>query len=73
MELTKQSLIATDRLNLLVALFLPLATLASVLGMNLSSGLNQGDPRLFYGVTAAGCLLGLGVLRYVRGGDRWGS
>lgn len=68
MELSKQSLIATDRLNLLVALFLPLATLASVLGMNLSHGLNPHDPLVFYGVTAAGCLLGLGVLRYVRGG-----
>ncbi len=68
MELTKQSLVATNRLNLLVALFLPLATIASVLGMNLDHGFDRKDPRVFFGVVLFGVLLGIGVLRYIQGG-----
>jgi Mg2+ and Co2+ transporter CorA len=68
MELAKQSVIATNRLNLLVALFLPLATIASVLGMNLSHGINKDDPRYFMAVVVFGILLGIGVLCYIRSG-----
>jgi Mg2+ and Co2+ transporter CorA len=70
MELTKQSVIATNRLNLIVALFLPLATIASVLGMNLSHGLNTDDPRYFLIILLLGILMGLGVLKYIQNGTK---
>jgi hypothetical protein len=68
MELTKQSVIATNRLNFLVALFLLLATIASVLGMNLSHGINKDDPLHFFAVVVFGILLGVEVLWYIRNG-----
>lgn len=53
---------ASYRLNVLAAIFLPIATAGAVFGMNLNSGLNGAyDPWLFWGVLVAGVLIGLGV------------
>lgn len=53
---------ASYRLNVLAAIFLPIATAAAVFGMNLNSGLEGAyDPWLFWGVLVAGVVIGLGV------------
>lgn len=47
------------RLNLLVALFLPLTAIASVFGMNLVSGLEEvRTPALFWGILGVGLVMG---------------
>ncbi len=54
--------VAGHRLNTLAALFLPTATLAAVLGMNLPNGLESVAPPLpFLGAVFAGAVMGLGV------------
>ncbi|MCA9795156.1 MAG: hypothetical protein KC910_25280 [Candidatus Eremiobacteraeota bacterium] len=51
--------VSGHRLNLLAAMFLPMATLASVLGMNLKTGLENSDPPyLFLAALALGAFLG---------------
>ncbi len=50
---------AGHRLNLLAAIFFPLTAVGSVLGMNLTSGLESSHPLLFWAVFAGGLLLGL--------------
>lgn len=53
---------ASYRLNLLAAIFLPIATAASVFGMNLHSGLEERfDPWLFWGVLVIGVAVGIMV------------
>ena len=53
---------ASYRLNVLAAIFLPIATAAAVFGMNLHSGLEGAyDPWLFWGVLVVGVLIGLVV------------
>jgi len=53
---------ASYRLNVLAAIFLPIATAAAVFGMNLDSGLEGAyDPWLFWGVLVVGVLIGFGV------------
>lgn len=55
-----QMAIAAHRLNLLAALFFPLATIATVLGMNLKNGLEETAPPIPLLVTAiAGVVLGV--------------
>ncbi|TWT88424.1 CorA-like Mg2+ transporter protein [Pseudobythopirellula maris] len=64
----RQSL-AAHRLNKLVALFLPLATLGGVLGMNMSNGLEKLDarhaPLPIIGVLLVGLVMGLLLSIYV--------
>lgn len=50
---------AQHKLNILAALTLPLMTVATVFGMNLQSGLENGRVLLFWAVFAAGLVLGL--------------
>lgn len=49
---------AAHRLNLVVALFLPLTAIASVFGMNLASGLETASKSLFWTFLAVGLALG---------------
>jgi len=57
---TYEMAVATHRLNLLVALFFPIATLSSILGMNVVHGLeNARSPQTFYMVLGAGLAAGL--------------
>ena len=54
---------SAHRLNLLVAFFFPLATLATVFGMELHSGLNDvGHPGPFLLICLLGLLLGIALL-----------
>jgi hypothetical protein len=60
--------VASHRLNLLVALFFPIATLSSIFGMNMAHGLeNTAAPETFYAVLVvglvAGLILAIGVAR----------
>lgn len=61
----QQMLLASHRLNLLAAVFLPVGALAGVLGMNLRTGLEElHAPWLFLGATA----LALGAGWWIRRG-----
>lgn len=63
--------VAGHRLNTLVAVFFPVATLASVLGMNLKSGLESFPPPLpFLCVLVAGAVLGAIVKGWLQGPSR---
>ncbi len=51
--------LSSHRLNLLVALFLPMSALGSIFGVNLAHGLeNTGKPFLFWGFIAASFVFG---------------
>jgi hypothetical protein len=51
--------LAGHRLNVLAAIFFPIATLASIFGMNLNHGLGeQGDPTLFWGLVLGSVICG---------------
>ena len=52
---------AAHRLNILAAIFLPLATLSSAFGMNLASGLESTTPLIFWTVLLLGAGLGVGI------------
>jgi Mg2+ and Co2+ transporter CorA len=52
--------VAAHRLNLLVAIFFPIATLSTIFGMNLTHGLESyNKPVAFWGVLLVGFLCGL--------------
>jgi Mg2+ and Co2+ transporter CorA len=55
--------VSAHRLNVLVALFFPIATITAIFGMNFNHGLEAFDrghsPWLLIGVTIAGLFLGL--------------
>ncbi len=52
--------VASHRLNVLVALFFPIATVSTVFGMNLPHGLEHfGGPAAFWGVLGASFIAGL--------------
>ncbi len=52
--------VAAHRLNLLAAIFLPIATLSAIFGMNLEHGLDVvGNPLAFWGVLLVGVVSGL--------------
>jgi Mg2+ and Co2+ transporter CorA len=52
--------VAAHRLNLLVAMFFPIATLSTIFGMNLTHGLEvYNTPAAFWGVLLAGFVCGL--------------
>jgi Mg2+ and Co2+ transporter CorA len=77
-QLSRQALRASHRLNILAALFFPMMTVSSLLGMNLAHGLNPNSPIIFWTVFAAGLLLGLAIMAWVlhpgkSGGNRQGS
>lgn len=53
---------ASHRLNVLAALFFPLATIASLLGMNVPTGLEDSPaPWTFLGILMLGAMIGVGV------------
>jgi Mg2+ and Co2+ transporter CorA len=57
---------ATHRLNVMAALFLPLATIAAVFGMNLPHGFEQVDnPMPFMLVLFAGMSMGIVVKAFI--------
>src|SRR5687768_6964087 len=56
---TYQMAVSSHRLNVLAAIFLPLATLAAVLGMNLRHGWENSDPSAFWIAVAVGAFAGL--------------
>lgn len=63
--------LAGHRLNILAAVFLPMATLASLLGMNLPHGLEGWNPPLpFFLSIALGAALGVGVRGWLSGVDK---
>ncbi len=62
---------AGHRLNTLAAVFLPMATLASLLGMNLPHGFENWSPPLpFFLAIALGAALGIGVRGWLSGVDK---
>jgi len=56
---------SSQRLNLLLAFFLPLTAAASVIGMNLKHGLDDKSQAVFWTVVGACLVLGLGVVAIV--------
>ena len=56
---------AQHRLNILVALFFPLMTVATIFGMNLVHGFEKQATSLFWAVLSGGLLLGLFLMRWV--------
>ncbi len=64
-DLSKEALRASHRLNLLAALFFPLTALTSVFGMNMSSGLDDGGPILFWLIFAVGVATGFIMKNWV--------
>jgi len=57
-RLTIQSLHFSDRLNILMAIFLPLTAITSVFGMNLPSGLENSPTIFFWLIFSGGIFLG---------------
>jgi hypothetical protein len=64
-RLSLKSVRTAQRLNLLAAIFLPLTALASVFGMNLSSGLENSSPIVFWLIFGLGVLAGLGLRTWI--------
>ena len=62
--LTREALRASHRLNILIALFLPLTAIGSIFGMNLVSGLDT-IPHLFWLALFLGLLLGGALVGWV--------
>jgi hypothetical protein len=56
---TYQMAVSSHRLNILAAIFLPLATISSVLGMNIHHGWENAEPPAFWIAVAIGALAGL--------------
>ena len=61
---------AAHRLNVMAAIFFPIATLATIFGMNLQSGLEDVGPVLFWVVLLLGVLVGAVVKESVVGSSR---
>ena len=58
-ERSYEMAVSAHRLNLLAALFFPIATISAVFGMNLSHGLVGGGPATFWTILAASLVCGL--------------
>jgi hypothetical protein len=56
---TYQMALSAHRLNVLAAIFLPLATISSVLGMNLRHGWENADPSAFWVAVGIGAVAGV--------------
>jgi len=62
----EQQAVASHRLNIIAALFLPLATVAAIFGMNVSHGLEHlFEPWLFWIVLVFGMVMGFFVKAFV--------
>jgi hypothetical protein len=66
-KLSKEALLASHRLNILAALFLPLTAITSLFGMNFPSGIPANGPAVFWLVFAGGLVLGLFVKSWMLG------
>lgn len=64
-ELSLAALGASDRLNIIAALFLPVTALASIFGMNLINGWETVPGLAFWSVLIVGIMLGIGVRHWV--------
>jgi Mg2+ and Co2+ transporter CorA len=60
-----QTAAAQNKLNIMAAMTFPIMALATVLGMNLTSGLEDRSPLLFIGILTTGVIMGLLVKRWV--------
>lgn len=58
-RLSTRGIQIATRLNILMAVFLPLTALASIFGMNARSGLEESMPGLFWSILFAGVFLGV--------------
>ena len=56
---------AQHKLNVLAAITFPLMALATLLGMNLTHGFEEGSPAIFWSVLAAGFIIGFFVKSWV--------
>ncbi len=63
--LSRSALLASHRLNILAALFLPLTAITSLFGMNFETGLDRQLPWLFWVVLAAGIVLGMVIKGWI--------
>lgn len=61
----EQLVASNHRLNLIVALFLPLTAIASLLGMNVPTGLEHAGPAAFLGILVVALFLGAIVVALV--------
>ena len=62
---------AAHRLNIIAALFLPLATIASAFGMNLPSGMERSPALLFWMIVVVGAGMGVAVVGNVMRLKSW--
>jgi CorA-like Mg2+ transporter protein len=69
-ENSRRMAAAAHRLNVMAAIFFPIATLATIFGMNLRSGLENVGPVLFWVVLLVGVLVGAVVKESIVGGSR---
>ena len=67
-RLSLRGLEVANRLNLLAAIFFPLTALASILGMNLHSGLQESPEWIFWLILAGGILFGILLSRWAMRG-----
>ena len=67
-QLSLKSVESANRLNILAAIFLPLTALASLFGMNLSSGLEGSSIATFWSIFFLGVVSGFFLLRWVKQG-----
>ena len=58
-EMQKQALTAGHRLNIIMALFLPITAVASLLGMNIPHGLEKSQSWVFFAIVGVCSLLGI--------------
>jgi hypothetical protein len=61
---------ASNRLNILAAIFYPLTAISCVFGMNLVSGFEDNSQSIFWGITLLAILLGFFVRQWVSKG-KW--
>jgi hypothetical protein len=66
-RLTKETVTAGHRLNVLAALFLPLTAIASIFGMNFRHGISDFGAVTFWIVTALGAMMGFAFKSWVLG------
>ncbi len=64
-EIQEQALIAGHRLNVIMALFLPITAVASLLGMNIPHGLENSSTNVFWSIVIVSGLLGLVMRSWV--------
>lgn len=63
-ELQREALLASHRLNMIIALFLPITAAASLLGMNIPHGLEKSSNWVYFSIVITCAVLGLFV-RYL--------